>query len=172
MDFYGVANGAILGLIDTASRYVILEFLPDRSAEGVAEVISRRIISEEGIPDNIHSDDAKEFTGEVMKSLAKIFNIDLTNTLGYNPMGNSTIESFFEFLGRCLKRLTDEQYQKVKYHLPKIASAWNNTHKESIGCAPNELMKGTTIRKLYDTIPLTEPAPATDKQSVKQTIVA
>ena len=48
MDFYGVGDSYVLGMIDLDSLWVELVHLPDRSAEGVAQAIRDRIYSAMG----------------------------------------------------------------------------------------------------------------------------
>ena len=66
MDFYGVGDTYVLGLIDLGSLWVELVHLPDRSAEGVADATRDRILFRHGTPDQIQSDHAQEFVGKAI----------------------------------------------------------------------------------------------------------
>ena len=94
MDFYGVGNSYVLGMIDLDSLWVELVHLPDRSADCVAQAIRDRILFRHGTPDQIQSDHAREFIGHVLTTLARTHGYMNTTTGGYNPTGNSKIESF------------------------------------------------------------------------------
>ena len=109
MDFYGVSDGYVLGIIDLDSLYVELAFHDDRTAEGVERTVRDRILFRHGVPDQLHSDHAAEFVGRVMKSLASKYGYMPTTTGGYCPTGNSTIESFWAYLGICIRNLSDDE---------------------------------------------------------------
>ena len=71
MDFYGVGDSYVLGMIDLDSLWVELVHLPDRSAKGVERAIRDQILFRHGTPDQIQSDHAREFIGHMLTSLAK-----------------------------------------------------------------------------------------------------
>ena len=83
-----------------------------------------------------------------MTSLAKKFGYMNTTTGGYCPTGNSPIESFWSFLGVCLRDMTDAQYDNFDDHLQRIAWAWNVTDRGSRAVSPFEVMAGTVPRAL------------------------
>ena len=64
MDFYGVGDAYVLGIIDLDSLWIELFYTSDRSASGVMRAIKDRIIFRHGVPDIIHSDHAQEFVGK------------------------------------------------------------------------------------------------------------
>ncbi len=58
MDFYGLAKGEILVIVDLFTRETILQWLPTRKQEQVAQTILRRVIFERVVPLSIRSDSA------------------------------------------------------------------------------------------------------------------
>jgi hypothetical protein len=50
MDFYGLMKGEILVIVDLFSRETILQWLPSRKQDKVANTILRRVIFERGVP--------------------------------------------------------------------------------------------------------------------------
>ena len=81
-----------------------------------------------------------------MSALAKERGYRNTSTGGYSPTVNATIESFWSFLGLCLRNLSDEDYGDAEAHLQEIAWAWNTSHSNSLGVSPFEVMTGTKPR--------------------------
>ena len=160
MDFYGVSDGYVLGIIDLDSLYVELAFHDDRTAEGVERTVRDRILFRHGVPDQLHSDHAAEFVGRVMKSLASKYGYMPTTTGGYCPTGNSTIESFWAYLGICIRNLSDDDYNNIEDHLQRMAFAWNSTISESLSVSPFEVMTGTQARSIPDSAMRTEPGPS------------
>ena len=151
MDFYGVGDGYVLGLIDLDSLWVELVYLDSRAAEGVEMAIRDRILFRHGTPDQIQSDHAREFIGRFLTNLANKHGYMNTTTGGYCPTGNATIESFWSFLGTCTRSLSDDEYAEIEKHLQRMAWAWNVTESESLSVAPFQVMTGTHPR----TIPAT-----------------
>ena len=146
MDYYGVGDGYVLGLIDLDSLWVELTYHESRAASNVCGMIRDKVIFRHGVPDTIHSDHAQEFVGKAMTDLSHKYGYLNTSTGGYCPTGNSTIESFWRFLGLCIRSMSDEDYQFVDRHLQKMAWAWNTTLSDSLTCSPFEVMTGALPR--------------------------
>ena len=71
-----------------------------------------------------------------------------TTTGGYCPTGNSTIESFWRFLGMCIRNLDDKDYEQPDVHLQRMAWAWNITESDSLSCSPFQIMTGSEPRAM------------------------
>jgi transposase-like protein len=164
IDFHGVgaedAKANVLGAIDMDSLHVELAVMKHRTAENVERFIRDRVLFRQGTPASIHSDHARELIGRVMTRLANTFGYVNTSTGGYCPMGNSIIESFWQYFNICLRNLSDEDYENVEDHLQHIAWAWNTTVHATTGARPFEIMTGTSPVTLTDALIL--PAPTND----------
>jgi hypothetical protein len=99
MDFYGLANGEILVIVDLFARETILQWLPTRKQEQVAQTILRRIIFERGVPLSIRSDSAPELMKGVVQRICTYLNIRQIITGGHNPRGNAICERANQTLG-------------------------------------------------------------------------
>ena len=97
MDYYGVGDGHVLGLIDLDSRWVELAYHDNRSAALTADTIRERILHRHGTPAEIRSDHAREFIGSILTLLAQTEGYMRTTTGGYSATGNATIERFWRF---------------------------------------------------------------------------
>jgi hypothetical protein len=71
MDFYGLMKGEILVIVDLCTRETILQWLPSRKQEQVAQTILRRVIFERRVPLSIRSDNAPELMKGVIKGFAR-----------------------------------------------------------------------------------------------------
>ena len=131
-------------MIDLDALYVELYPAPDRSSQTVKMALEKHIIFRHGSPKEIRSDHAKEFISEAARELAVTYGYEITTTHGYNPRGNSVIESFWRYLGKCLRLLSDEEYQKIGQHLPSIAWSWNISSSRSTSVSPYEIYTGVT----------------------------
>ena len=149
MDFYGVQGGYVLGHIDLDALHVKLQHTVERTALTVKRSVKRNILNRHGKFDELRSDHAREFVGQVMTMLSKEAGYILSSTGGYSATGNATMEHFWAFLGLCLRQMTDKQYEHFDEHLQDIAWAWNTTPKESLGgISPFNIYTGTRPRML------------------------
>jgi len=142
MDFHGVADKHVLGVIDKDSLHIELFGLDDRSAEGVARCIRDTIVFRHGAPVEVTSDHAREFIGRVMQDLAVECKFRIGTTKGHNATGNALIERFWAYMNKCLRALTDEQYLNFKEFLQRIAWGWNSSNSESLTVSPFNVMTG------------------------------
>ena len=157
MDFYGVGDSYVLGMIDLDSLWVELAWMETREADNVTAAIRDRILFRHGVPSVIHSDHAAEFVGRSMTKLAADFGFTNTTTGGYCATGNSTIERFWAYFGVCIRALDDEAYQDADTHVQHMAWAWNTTHHSSIDCRPFSIMTGCLPRTIAGSVLTTEP---------------
>jgi hypothetical protein len=143
MDFYGLAKGEILVIVDLFTRETILQWLPTRKQEQVAQTILRRVIFERGVPLSIRSDSAPELMKGVVQRICSYLNIRQIVTGGHNPRGNAICERANQTLGNMIRKLTDKEYISLKnLALPAFQYAMNITPHSSIGCSPFEAGHG------------------------------
>lgn len=150
MDYYGVGDGEVLGVIDLDSLYVCLFWHLHRSAELCLRSIRDGILFTHGRFESLRSDHAREFIGRIMSGLKQEVGFSFTTTGGYNATGNSTIERFWRYLGMALRALTDAQYANAKDWIQSMAFAWNTTSSESLQVSPFEVYTGTQARTVAD----------------------
>jgi len=163
MDYYGVGDGEVLGIIDLDSVNVNLFWHERRSGQLVKEALRDGIMNRYGRFDELRSDHAREFIGRAVSALKKEVGFFQSTTGGHNAKGNSTMERFWRFLGNCLSSLTDAQYANAKDHIQAIAFAWNSTISESLNVSPFEVHTGTQPRTIADGF-LVQSEPASDIQ--------
>ena len=146
MDWYGVGDGHVLGMMDLDSLYVELGYSPHRTAEATRNLFEFSVTNRHGPPSELRSDHAREFVGKIMAQCKAEHGYKHTTTGGYNASGSSTMERFWGYLRNCILLLTDEQYEEIPRHLQQMAYAWNTTVSESLGVSPFEVMTGVTPR--------------------------
>ncbi|MEO0687096.1 MAG: RNase H-like domain-containing protein [Cyanobacteria bacterium J06649_11] len=85
-------NRFILVFIDYLSRYTEIVATKDRSAISVAEAIRSRIITRHSCPRFLLSDNAAEFTSQIVKSICEYYEIQTVRTTPYKPSSNGLVE--------------------------------------------------------------------------------
>ena len=142
------AHTGILGVMDDFTGELWLFALQDRKAHTIARAIHDGIFMTRGIPENLRSDDAKEFVGTVAKALYSTYGITHVSTHGHHPTGSALIERAWVFVGQCVRMLKDAAYPFWPRFVKSFQFAHNTTFKNSIGCTPFEAGHGHAARTL------------------------
>ena len=101
----------------------------------------QHIFVEYGCPDQLHSDNGKEFTAEVVQHLCHAMNIKVIHGSPYHPQTQGQVESLNKNVKSTLKhRLLDfrpeEQVNVWPFLLPEIRQNLNNTWHVTLNCTP------------------------------------
>ncbi|KII71815.1 Transposon Tf2-9 polyprotein [Thelohanellus kitauei] len=94
-------NKYIIIFIDTYSKWVEAEAIPDQTALTAANALIKCVVSRFGIPDHLHSDKGTQFESEIFQNLSETLNIKKSATTPYHPMGNGGVER----VNRSLKEI-------------------------------------------------------------------
>ena len=161
-DYYGVKINVqgyctILGIIDLATGHLVLKAAKSASGAHVAHTLFHDVVLRKGVPLLFHSDAASAFIGKAVSSLAGVLGTKCTNTLAHNPKGNAKIERVWEFVGRCLKSMTTEQYAEFHLMLPIMESVWNAANDSETGVSPFEAEHGMPMRSVAEAMVTTPP---------------
>ena len=86
-------NGYLLTAEDSFSRYCRAYPIPNKKARTVAKVLMDQHFNVYGLPDQLHSDDGKEFVNNLWRELFSEFKIQRTTTPPYN-LSSNPVECF------------------------------------------------------------------------------
>lgn len=78
-------NKYILVLVDQFSKWTECYPLPDQTAESIASVLVKDFIAHFGVPLEIHTDQGRNFDGDLMKQLAELIGWETTKQLHTIP---------------------------------------------------------------------------------------
>ena len=87
---------------DSFSRYCCTYPIPIKEVCTVAKVLMDQHFKIYGLPDQLHSDNGKEFFNNLLRELFFKFKIQYTKTPPYNPSSNS-VERFHRTLSAMLR---------------------------------------------------------------------
>ncbi|XP_042148654.1 uncharacterized protein LOC121837179 [Ixodes scapularis] len=138
-------NRYILTMIDYATRYPDAVALPSIETERVAEALVQ-MFSRVGVPREVLSDRATNFTSEVMKEVSRLLSVKQLHTAPYHPMANGLVERFNGTLKQMLKRMCREKPNDWDRYLAPLLFAYREVPQESLGFAPFELLYGRSVR--------------------------
>ena len=94
---------------------VEIHALPDISAEQTARCAIDQFFSRFGTPLQIHTNQGKNFDGNIMKALCDLYRITKTQTTPYRPCSNGQVERYNQLLLqliRCFLRAKDKTWDQ------------------------------------------------------------
>ena len=157
MDYYGVAKSAagynqILGVIDLATSEVRLFPTKGRSADTTARTLLHGLFLRNGIPLQLHSDAARELIGGATKTICDFLGCKQTSTLAHHPTGNAAIERLWQFVGKALRQMTDDQYKSYEKYVRLMEFTWNTMETRSTAATPFEAAHGLPARTVVNSV--------------------
>lgn len=130
----------IVVAIDYATRYVELKALPDGKSHRVAQFLLENICLRHGIPQVIHSDQAKIFTGEVFGELCKLLGVVRSFTSSYCPQSNGLVERQNAWVTTALSFFIGTNQRDWSKYVPFAAFSYNTAQQETTRFSPFELV--------------------------------
>ena len=146
----GVEN--VLVITDHFTRYAHAYPTTNQSARTTAKVLFENFVLHYGFPACLHSDQGRNFEGEVISQLCQLAGVKKSRTTPYHPMGNGMVERFNRTLLNMLGTLSDDQKKDWKSFVRPLVHAYNATRHESTGFAPFFLMFGRNPRLALDVV--------------------
>ena len=138
-------NKYVLCITDYFTKFTQAIPLPNQMSETVAKAFVSEWLHVYGEPDQVHTDQGRNFESELMHQLYEVYGIDKTRTSPYHPQSDGQVERFNKTvmdLVFALNRETDK-WDEI---LQLAVTAYNSTIHESTGFTPNLLWFGRELR--------------------------
>ena len=140
-------NTQILVVADHFTRWVDAIPIKDGTAETVAKVLEERVFAYLGVPEELHSDQGRQFESRVMEECCRLWGCSKSRTAPYRPQGNSVVERLNRTVGNALRSLLLHKDQHDwDLLLPQIMRALRATPHTVTGETANYLMMGRETR--------------------------
>ena len=139
-------NRFVLTAIDYFTKWPEAYAIPDQEAETVVEALVGGMFSRFGIPENIHSDQGRNFESRVFASMCERLGMHKTRTSPLRPQSDGLVERFHRTMGQQLAILTSQHQRDWDKHLPLVLMACRSAVQESSACTPALLMLGRELR--------------------------
>ena len=136
----GIEN--VLVITDHFTKFAVAVPCRNQSAKTTATVLFKEFIEHFGFLVRLHSDQGRNFEGNIIKELCKLANIRKSRTTPYHPQGNGVCERFNRTLLNMLGTLSDQQKKDWKSYLGSVTHAYNCTEHDVTGFSPFFLMYG------------------------------
>ena len=136
----------ILVFVDYLSRYTELQAIKEKTSTAVAEALRHRVITRHSCPRVLMSDNAKEFTSEVIQNLCKSYGITKCQVLPYRPASNGLVERANKSIISILRTVITPKTTDWHLVLDDVQMTLNNSVNESVGESPHFILYGYDAR--------------------------
>ncbi len=142
-------NEYLLVFVDNFSRWVELFPMWNASAQTIAAIFQREVLTRWGVPDFILSDRGTQFLSAIFKEVCGKLGVTQKLTTTYHPQANMT-----ERVNRTLKYMiaayVEDNHKKWDQYLAELRLAVNSAIQETIGMTPAELHLGRKLQGPMD----------------------
>ena len=114
--------------------------IPNQTAAVVADKLVTEVFLRLGVPDQIHTDQGRQFTSDLFQAICDLLGVEKTKTCPYNPKSDGLVERFNRTLVGMLSTFVNENRKDWDDHLPYVMAAYRATCHKSTGLSPNLMM--------------------------------
>ena len=139
-------NNYILVMTDAFSKMCELVPIPNKEAQTVADAIFDTWICRYGTPEEIVTDNGKEFCNQISEKLFAKLQILHSTTSPYHPQANSQVETFNKTIKKYLRTFMSQPFLDWEQYLPPIRICYNTSVSKAIQTSPFSLMFGISPR--------------------------
>ncbi|KAF7648160.1 hypothetical protein LDENG_00161160 [Lucifuga dentata] len=158
---------------DHSNRYVLVEMdyftkwpeayaVPDQGAATTAEKLVQEMLCQFGAPEELHSDQGRNFEFQVFQEVCWRMGVKKTRTTPLHPQSDGLVEWFNCTLATQLAILSDRRQKDWDLHLPLVLWAYRTAVQESTHCTPAALMLGRELRTPVDLVFGLPPEPGSE----------
>ena len=145
-------NKYVLVVADYYTKYVEAYAIPDEKADTVAQKLVDEFICRYGVPQEMHSDQGRNFESKLFQEVCRHLGIRKTRTTPWNPKSDGMVERFNRTLISMLSTLLDPHKHQRDWDrlLPYVTAAYRSTTHETTKETPNMMMFGREVRLPID----------------------
>ena len=143
-------NTYILVASDYFTRWVEAYAIPNQEAVTVANKLVDEFFCRFSVPEQLHSDQGRQFEANVMQEVCRLLQIDKTRTTPYHPQSDGLVERFNRTMLAMLASTVEEDPSNWEQHLRKVCMAYNTSVQPSTVYTPFYLMFGRLARLPVD----------------------
>ena len=145
-------NKYVLVVSDYFTKWTECYPMPNMEAATVAKLLVEQLFTRFGVPEQIHSDQGRQFESNLFAEMCKLLQIDKTRTTPYHPQSDGMVERFNKTLCAMLRAYIDENHENWDGLLPYVTMAYRATCHESTGTSPNMSVFGHDTRTPLDLV--------------------
>lgn len=132
----------VLVVTDVFSKFALAFPTKNQKASTVAKILVEEIFHRFGCPERLHSDQGRNFEGQLVPEVCKYYHVAKSRATPYHPRGNGVCERFNRTLHGMLATLGREQREQWPRHLSSLTAIYNSTPHAVTGFSPHYLLFG------------------------------
>ena len=129
-------NSYIMVVADYFSRWMEAFPIPNQEASTVAEKLVDEIFLRFSAPEQLHSDQGRQFESQLMAEVCKLLQIHKTRTTPYHPQSDDLVERFNRTMLAMLSTCAKDNPLDWERHVRKVCMAYNTSVQASTGYTP------------------------------------
>ena len=145
-------NKYVLVVSDYFTKWPECYPMPNMEAVTVAKLLVEQLFTRFGVPEQIHSDQGRQYESNLFAEMCKLLQIDKTRTTPYHPQSDGMVERFNKTLCAMLRAYIDENHENWNGLLPYVTMAYRATCYESTSISSNMSMFGHDTRTPLDLV--------------------
>ncbi|KAI4877894.1 hypothetical protein NFI96_002308 [Prochilodus magdalenae] len=145
-------NRYVLVAVDYFTKWPEAYAVPDQSAATTAGRLVEEFFCRFGLPEELHSDQGRNFESHVLSEVCRRLGIRKTRTTPLHPQSDGLVERFNRTLATQLAILTDQHQRDWDRHLPLVLWSCRAAVQESTGFTPAQMMLAREMRTPTDLI--------------------
>lgn len=138
-------NVYVLVMIDQFTKWIECAALPNQTALLIAKEFLLHFIVTFGCPLSVHTDQGRNFDGDLFKAMCSALQITKTRTTPYHPSSNGQVERYNRVLLQMIRCYIEGKVRNWDVDLPLLVMALHATENRSTGYTPNRLMLGREV---------------------------
>ena len=143
-------NVYILMLVDQFTKWLECYPLPDQNAETIAKAMVEGFIARFGCPLQIHTDQGRNFTGNLFTQVCQLLQIVKTRTTPYHPALNAQVERFNKTSLQIIRAYLKGNQRTWDENLQLLAGAIRASVNRMTGFTANRMMLGREVLEPTD----------------------
>ena len=143
-------NRYVLVAGDYFTKWAEVYAIPNQEATTVAQKLTDEMFCRFSPPEQLHSDQGRQFESQVIHEICKLLKILKTRTTPYHPQCDGQVERFNRTLLDMLATTTREHAFDWENQIRKVCMAYNTSVHSSTGFTPFFLMFGRQAKLPID----------------------
>ena len=153
-------NSYLLVIGDYFTRWMEAFPIPNQEAITVARALVDKFFCRFDLPEQLHSDQGRQFESELLQQICNILRIKKSRTTPYHPQSDGVVERFNRTLISMLSTCATEHPFKWEDYVQKVCMTYNTSVQLTTSFTPYFLMFGCEARLPID-LTFSQPAQST-----------
>ena len=138
-------NRYLLCAMDYFTKWPEAYPLPDQEATTVADALIHGYVSRFGVPEELHSDQGRNFESAVFKGMLNMLGVKKTRTTPLHPQSDGMVERYNRTIGTQLAMYAQDNPAEWDKHIPLLLLAYRSATHEATRETPAKLMLGREL---------------------------